>query len=120
GRLTGGFQAVGGDGNHRLADKLHYTVGQQRIAGHDRTDVQLPRHILGGNGDSDTGYLVAGRRIDAHDAGVGAVAHAGIDVQLVGELQAVVDINRLAGDVLGRAVMFDAAAHAGDQILREQ
>ena len=120
GGFTCGFQAVGSDGNHRLANILDLAVGQQRITGHDRTDIQLTRHILSGDGDRNTGYGVAGGRVDAHDPGMGAVAHAGVDVQLIGEFQTVVDVHGLASDMFGRAVVLDAAADAGDQVLFEQ
>ncbi len=120
GRFTRGFQAVGCDGNHRLADIFDLAVGQQRITGHDRADVELARYVLRRDGDGHARNLVAGRGVDAHDAGMGAVAHAGIDVQLIGEFQTVVDIHRLASDMLGRAVVLDAAADAGDQVLFEQ
>ncbi len=120
GRFTRGFQAVGSDGNHRLADIFDFAVGQQRITGHDRAYVELTRYVLRSDGDRNAGYGVARGRVDAHDSGMGAVAHAGIDVQLIGEFQTVVDVHRLASDMLGRAVMFDAAADAGDQVLLEQ
>ena len=51
---------------------------------------------------------------------MGAVAHAGVDVQLIGELQAVVDIDGFTGDVFVRTVMFDAAADAGGDVGAEQ
>ncbi len=120
GGLARGFQAVGSHGDHRLADELDLAVGQQRVAGQYCADIQLPRYILSGDGDGHARHLIARRRVDADDAGVGAVAHAGIDVQLIGKLQAVVDVHRLARDVLGRAVVLDAATDAGDQILGEQ
>ncbi len=119
-RLACGFQAVGSHGNHRLADELDLAVGQQRVAGHHGTDVQLARHVLRRDGDGHARNLVAGAGIDADDAGVGALAHAGIDVQLIGKLQPVVDVHRLARDMLGRAVVLDAATDAGDQVLGEQ
>ena len=42
---------------------------------------------------------------------MGTVGGAGIDVQLVGEFQAVVDVQRLAGDMFVGAVVLDAAAN---------
>ena len=57
--------------------------------------------------------------IDADDPGVGAVRHACIQVQLIGEFQAVIDVLRLAGYVFGGAVMLDAAAHARGEVLGE-
>jgi hypothetical protein len=48
---------------------------------------------------------------------VGAVRQAGVDVQLVGEFQAVVDVLRFAGHMLGGAVVLDAAADPGGQVL---
>src|SRR5690606_14160558 len=94
GRLAGGFQAVGGDGDHRLANELHLAVCQQRVAGHDGTDVQLAGYVLGGDGNGHAGNLVARRGIDADDTGMGAVAHTGVNVQLVGKFQTVVDVDR--------------------------
>ncbi len=120
GGLACGFQAVGSHGDHRLADELDLAVGQQRVAGHHGTDVQLARYVLRRDGDGHTRNLVAGAGIDADDAGVGALAHAGIDVQLIGKLQPVVDVHRLARDMLGRAVVLDAATDAGDQVRGEK
>lgn len=51
---------------------------------------------------------------------MGTVGGAGIDVQLVGEFQAVVDVQRLAGDMFVGAVVLDAAANPGGQVLAEQ
>ncbi|MNO99708.1 hypothetical protein D3C76_914840 [compost metagenome] len=119
-RLARGFQAVGGDRQDHLADVLDLAVRQQRIAGHHRADVQLAGHVVLGNRNRDAGELVAGRDVQPGDARMGAVAHAGVDVQLVGEFQAVVDVDRLAGHVLGRALVLDALADAGGEVGAEQ
>jgi hypothetical protein len=63
---------------------------------------------------------VAGRGVDAEDSGVGPVGQARVEVQLVGEFQPVVNVLRFAGHMLVGAVMLDAAAYAGCQVLREQ
>ncbi len=120
GRLARGFQAVGGDRQDHLSDILHLAIGQQRVAGHHRADVELAGNVGGGEGDGDAGELVAGRHVEAGDAGVGALAQARIDVQLVGKLQAIVDVDRLAADVLGGAFVLDAAADSGGQLGAEQ
>jgi len=120
GRLACGFQAVGGHGDHRLADVFDLVVGQQRVARQYSADIQLPGYILSGDGNGDARHLIAGRGVDAGDACVGTVAHARINMQLIGKLQAVVDVHRLARDMLGRAVVLDALADAGDQILGKQ
>ncbi len=85
GRLTCGLQAVGRDGDHRLADVLDLAVGQQWIAGQYSADIQLPGYILSSDGNRDARHFITRRRVDADDAGVGPVAHAGIDMQLVGK-----------------------------------
>ncbi len=120
GRLARGFQAVGRDGDHRLADVFDLAVGQQWIAGQYGADIQLPGYILSGDGDGHARHFITRRRVDADDAGVGPVAHASINMQLIGKLQAVVDVHRLARDMLGRAVVLDALADAGDQIFGKQ
>ncbi|MNP65213.1 hypothetical protein D3C76_1607860 [compost metagenome] len=51
---------------------------------------------------------------------MGAVRHAGVNVQLVGEFQAIVDVLRFTGDMLGGAVVLDGAADTGGQVLGEQ
>lgn len=51
---------------------------------------------------------------------MGAVGGACIDMQLIGEFQAVVDVHRFAGHVLVGAVVLDAAADPGGQVLAEQ
>ncbi len=70
-----------------------------------------------GNRDAYTFEGVAGRGIDADDTRMGTVGKACVDVQLVGEFQAVIDVHRLAGHVLVGTVVLDAAAHAGVQTL---
>ncbi len=73
-----------------------------------------------GDGDAHAFEGVAGRGIDADDPGVGAVRQPGIDVQLVREFEAVIDVLCLAGHMFGGAVMLDAAAHASAQVAGEQ
>ncbi|MNP43104.1 hypothetical protein D3C76_1369040 [compost metagenome] len=120
GRLARGFQAVGGDRQDDLADVLDLAVGQQRITSDYRADIQLAGHVILGDGDGHARELVAGADVQFGDARVGAVAQAGVDVQLVGKLQAVIDVDRLAGDVLGRALVLDVLADAGGQFGTEQ
>ncbi|MNQ25004.1 hypothetical protein D3C85_382160 [compost metagenome] len=119
-RLARGFQAVGADRQHHLADVFDLAVGQQRVAGDHRPDIQLAGHILAGDGDGHAGNRIAGRGVDLDDTGMGAVAHAGIDVQLVGKFQAVVDIYGFAGYVLVRTFVFDAFADTGGDVGAEQ
>jgi len=118
--LACGVQVAGGHGQHHLADELHGVDGQQRIARQQRTDVFQARHVLVGDDDAHAVEGMAGRGVDAQDSGVGAVGQARIQVQLVREFQAIIDVLRLAGYVLGGAVMLDAAADAGGQVLGEQ
>ena len=120
GRLTGGFQAVGTNGQYHLADVLDLAIGQQRITGNHRADIQLARYVILGDGNGHAGNGVAGAGIDADDARVSTIAHAGINVQLIGELQAVVDVDGFAGDVFVRAFMFDALADASGDVGAEQ
>ncbi|MNW65646.1 hypothetical protein D3C74_440440 [compost metagenome] len=51
---------------------------------------------------------------------MGTVGHARINVQLVRKLQAIVDVLRFTGHMLGGAVVLDAAADTGGQVLAEQ
>ena len=51
---------------------------------------------------------------------MGAVGQPRVDVQLVGKLQAVVDVHRLAGNVLVGALVLEAATDAGGQLGAEQ
>ena len=73
-----------------------------------------------GNHPSHTGKGVAGRGIDADDACVGPVRQTRVHVQLVGEFQPVIDVLCLARHMFICAVVFDAAAHTGFQILGKQ
>ncbi|MNN55211.1 hypothetical protein D3C81_1700730 [compost metagenome] len=120
GRLARGFQVFRRHGDHRLTDELHGVDGQQRIARQQRTDVFQARHVFVGDGDAHAFKGVAGRSVDADDPGVGTVRHARINVQLVRKLQAVVDVLRFTGHMLGGAVVLDAAADTGGQVLGEQ
>src|SRR3989338_7883582 len=120
GRLACGFQAIGTYGQYHLTNVFNLAVRQQRVTGHDRADVQLARYVILGDGNRHARELVAGAGIDADDARVSAVAHTGIDVQLIGELQAVVDVDGFAGDVFVRTFMFDALADASGDVGAEQ
>lgn len=51
---------------------------------------------------------------------MGAIGLARVDVQLVGEFQAIVDIDCFAGHVLVRALVLDAAADAAGHAGAEQ
>ncbi len=63
---------------------------------------------------------VAGLGVYADDFRVGAVRQPCINVQLIGEFQAIVDVLRFTGHMLGGAVVLDAAADAGGQVPGEQ
>ncbi|MNS54526.1 hypothetical protein D3C72_873240 [compost metagenome] len=119
-RLARGFQVFRRHGDHRLTDELHGIDRQQRIARQQRTDVLQARHVFVGDGDAHAFKGVAGRGVDADDPRVGTVRHARINVQLVRKLQAVVDVLRFTGHMLGGAVVLDAAADTGGQVLGEQ
>ncbi|MNH17487.1 hypothetical protein D3C79_771600 [compost metagenome] len=120
GRTACGVEVAGGHGEHRLAEELDLVDGQQRVAGHHRADVLEAGDVFVGDGDAHALEGIARRGVDAQDARVGAVGGARIDVQLVGEFQAVVDVHRLAGHMLVGAVVLDAAADPGGQVLAEQ
>lgn len=118
--FAGGFQVFRRDRQHRLADELHIIDGQQRIARHQRADVFQPRHVFVGDDNAHAFEGVARLRVDAEDFRVGAVRQARIQVQLVGEFQAIIDVLRFTGHMLGGAVVLDAAADTGGQVLGEQ
>ncbi|MCY1413358.1 hypothetical protein D9M71_287880 [compost metagenome] len=120
GRLACGFQVAGGDSYHRLADELDSIDCQERVAWHQWADVLQPRDVFVGDGDAHALEGVAGRGVDLDDARVGAVGQARIDVQLVRELQAVVDIHGLAGHLLVGTVVLEAAADTRGEVLVEQ
>ncbi|MNZ75752.1 hypothetical protein D3C78_942380 [compost metagenome] len=111
-RLAGDLGVVGGHRQHHLPDVLHDPLGQQRIARPDGADVQLAGDVAAGDGDGHAGKGVARRGIDAQDARMGMLGQPRADVQLVGELQAVVDVQRRAGHVLVGALVLEAAADA--------
>ena len=115
-----GLQVAGGHGQYHLAHELHGVDGQQRVAGHQRANVFQSRYVFMGDGNAYAVEGVAGRGVDADDPGMGAVGHARIQVQLVGKFQAVVDVLRFTADVLGGAVMLDAAPHPGGEVLGKQ
>ena len=119
-RLARGFQVTGRYRQDHLADELHGVDGQQRVAGHQRADVFQAWHVFVGDDYAYAVEGIAGRGVDADDAGVGTVGHARIQVQLVGEFQAVVDVLRFTADVLGGAVMLDAATDPGGEVLGKQ
>lgn len=103
-----------------MADELHIIDGQQRIARQQRADVFQARHVFVGDGDAHAFKGVAGLGIDADDFRMGAVRQPCINVQLIGEFQPIVDVLRFTGHMLGGAVVLDAAADAGGQVLGEQ
>ncbi|MNN55542.1 hypothetical protein D3C81_1704240 [compost metagenome] len=67
---------------------------------------------MAGDGDDHTGKRITGRRVDVQDARMGVLGETRADVQLVGELRAVVYVQRRAGDVLVGAFVLEAAADA--------
>ncbi len=103
-----------------LADELDLVDGQQRVAGQQWADVLEAGYILMGDDNTYTVEGQAGRGVDPQDARMGAVGQPRIDMQLVGELQAVVDIHRFAGHVLVGALVPDATTDAGGQIPGKQ
>lgn len=115
-----GVQVSGGDSKHWLTEELDLVDGQQRVAGDHWADVLQARDVFMGDCDAYAFEGVARRGVDAQDARMGAVGCTRIDVQLIGEFQAVIDVHRLAADVLVGAVMLDAAADPGGQVLAEQ
>ncbi|CAH0291888.1 hypothetical protein SRABI66_04293 [Stenotrophomonas lactitubi] len=119
-RLACGLQVAGGHGQYHLAHELHGVDGQQRVAGHQRANVFQSRYVFMGDGNAYAVEGVAGRGVDADDPGMGAVGHARIQVQLVGKFQAVVDVLRFTADVLGGAVMLDAATYPGGEVLGKE
>ncbi len=116
-RLPGNVQIASSNGKHRLTDKLHRVDGQQRIAGQQRPDVLQPRNILMSNRNAYAVEGVAGRGVDADDSRVGTVGKTCIHMQLIGKLQAIIDIHRFAGHMFVGAVMLDAATDASAQAL---
>ena len=115
-----GLQVAGGHGQHGLADKLHGVDGQQRVAGQQRADVFQAGDVFMGDDQSHAVKGVAGRGVDAEDFGVSPIRQARVEMQLVGVFQPVVNVLGFAGHMLFGAVVFDAAAYAGCQVLREQ
>ncbi|MNN46823.1 hypothetical protein D3C81_1612210 [compost metagenome] len=113
GGLTGDLGVVGGHRQHHLPDVLHHAVGQQRIAGRHRADIQLAGHVATGDGDGHAGKGVARRGVDVQDARMGVLGEPCADVQLVGELQTVVHVQRRAGHMLVGALVLETAADAG-------
>ncbi len=120
GRLACGFKIAGSDSEHRLAEELDLVDGQQRVAGHHRADVLQPGDVFVGDGDTHTLEGIARRGVDAQDARMGAVGGTCIHMQLVREFQAIVNVQRLPRYMLVGAVVLDAAADTGGQVLAEQ
>ena len=115
GGAAGSVKAGSGHRQYRLAQVLHLAIGEQRIAGEDGANVQLARYVGGGDGQGHAGNRVAGREIDVLDPRMGVLAHARIDVQLVGEFQAIVDIQGLATDMLVGALVLERLADTAGQ-----
>ncbi len=115
GGATGGVQAGGGHRQYRLAQVLHLAIGQQRITRQHGADVQLAGHVGGGDGQGHPGDLVTGREIDTQDARVGVLAHPRIDVQLIGEFQAIVNVDGFTADMLVGALVLERLANASGQ-----
>ncbi|RMS49369.1 hypothetical protein ALP64_201908 [Pseudomonas syringae pv. actinidiae] len=118
--LTRDVQIPRGNRKHRLADELHLVDGQQRVAGQQRADVFQAGNVFVGNRNSYAFKGVAGRGVDTHDARMGAVREARVNVQLIGKLKAIVDVHRFAGHMFVGAVVLDAAADASAQVLLKQ
>ena len=59
-RLARGLEAVGGHRDDHLANILDLAVGQQRVAGDHRADVELAGYVVLGDGYGHAGEVVAG------------------------------------------------------------
>ncbi|MNH07887.1 hypothetical protein D3C79_672890 [compost metagenome] len=120
GGASGGVEIAGRNGNHRLADKLDLVDSQQRVARQQWADVFEAWNVFVGNGNAHAFEGIARVGIDAQYPSVGAVRQARIDVQLIGEFQAIVDVHRFTGYMLVGAIVLEAATDTGGQVLAEQ
>ena len=115
-----GVQIASGHRQHRLANKLDNVDGQQRIAGQQRAYVFEAGNVGVGDHQPNAVEGIAGRGINPEDFGVSTVGQACIKMQLVRKFQAVVDVLRFTRHVLLGAVVFNATAHTGLQVLLEE
>ena len=96
---------LGGDRHHRLTGILDLVDRQHRIARQHRADIDLPRHVGGGQHRMHAGGGFGGRRIQPQDPGMRLGRQQDGGVQRTRQLRQVVGIDRLPGDVLVGAVM---------------
>ena len=102
--------AVGGNGEDRLAVVLHQPVGEDRIARQGRPDIVHPRHIRRRHHRGHPRHARDRRHVQPGDAGVSVLRQADVGVQQASRFRQVVDIQGLAADMLGRTVVLRVVA----------
>jgi len=108
------LDALGGDGEKHLAMKFDEPVGEQRLVPGKGADVVDARHVRCRQHGDHAGDRPHGVEFEPADAGMCAVGHGGVEMQCAGGLRDVVDIDRLAADMLAGAVMRGRAMRAAD------
>ncbi len=97
---------LGDDAEDRLAMELHHAVGQHRLVmAAGRRNVVLARHVPGRQHVDHAGCRAHRRQVDLHDRAMRDGREPKAAMQSAGGLRHVVDIDRLARDVLVRGIV---------------
>ena len=116
GGLAAQIVGVGGDDEDRLAGILGEALGENGLVGEDGRDIVLSRNVAG---PEDAGHPRRPERVrDIHrdDPRMGVGADHREDLQRAGQRRHVVHIDRIAGDVLDRAVVPEPRMGRADDI----
>ncbi len=101
-----GVAGAGRHGEDRLADIHHGALGEHglvvAVRGGDLVD---PRHVGGGEHADDAVHCPHGREVDRDEPGMRPLAEPKADMQQAVGLGGIVDVERRAGGMPGRAVM---------------
>jgi hypothetical protein len=99
GRAPRRVAAGGDDREHRLAQVLHQTVGEDRIVLHDRAALVLAGDVLGSDHVHHARQRAQRGQSDALEPAVRHRRQAECGVQRAGQLGQVVDVGGAAGDM---------------------
>src|SRR5581483_11661481 len=103
--------ALRGDDHARLADESHDILGEQQLVLEDRAEEVVREIVVRVKGD-DSGDAARGGGIERADPSVRDRRPEKIDEQLVPGERHVVDVQRFAGDMSARGVVWDRLADA--------
>ena len=113
GGAAGEFAVAGDDGEHRLADVVHFFCREDGVVVHHRPAVVAPRDVGGDQHPDHAGGGEHRGEVHRHDAGVGLRRQGERRMRGTCGFGEVVDVGGLAGHVQVRGLVRVRVAHRG-------